>query len=39
MKTFDLEKATKLFTDAKNLEVLSLRFALIDPEWLSLRRI
>jgi len=31
--TFDIEQATQLYTSYKNLETLTMRFSLIDPEW------
>jgi len=31
--TFDIERATNLYTNYKNLETLTMRFPLIDPEW------
>jgi len=31
--SFDIEHATKLYKTHKNLETLTMRFPLIDPEW------
>jgi len=31
--SFDIEHATKIYTNYKNLETLTMRFPLIDPEW------